>query len=123
MTRGQGRRLVPSYLATGGSGTPIRNTLQPLTALIATGLPAASHHTPAQQRFLELVGKGSLTVTEIAGYLRLPLGVCKMLASQLVDEGHLRAKAPLPDVALTPDAKRPKRALLERVLHGLEGLD
>jgi hypothetical protein len=114
MTPGQARRIVPSYLATGGSGTPTRNTFQPLTALTATGLPSASHHTPAQLRLLELVRKGSLTVMESAAYLRLPMGVCKMLASQLVDEGLL--------TALTPDANRPNRALLERVLHGLSAL-
>ncbi|MEV7465357.1 DUF742 domain-containing protein [Streptomyces sp. NPDC002519] len=114
MTRGQVRRIVPSYLATGGSGTPTRNTLQSLTALTATGLPSASHHTPAQQRFLDLVGKGSLTIMESAAYLRLPSGVCKMLASQLIDEGHLRASA--------PQVNRPDRSVLERVLHGLEAL-
>ncbi|MGW7823898.1 DUF742 domain-containing protein [Streptomyces puniciscabiei] len=114
MTRSQVRRIVPSYLATGGSGTPTRNTLEPLTALTATGLPLASHHTPAQQRFLDLVGDGSLTVMESAAYLRLPTVVCKMLASQLVEEGHLTASAPQVD--------RPNRALLERVLHGLSAL-
>jgi hypothetical protein len=114
MTRGQGRRLVPSYLATGGGGTTTRNTLQPLTALTATGLPSASHHNPAQQRFLNLVGSGSLTVMESAAYLSLPIGVCKLLASQLVDEGHVRAHA--------PNTNRPDRALLERVLDGLAAL-
>jgi hypothetical protein len=114
MTQGQARRIVPSYLATGGSDNPTRNTFQPLTALSTTGVPSASHHTPAQLRLLDLVEEGSLTVMESAAYLRLPMGVCKMLASQLVDEGHLNA--------VTPDAVRHDRALLERVFHGLNAL-
>jgi hypothetical protein len=125
MSRGQVRRLVPSYLAPGGSGTPTRNSLQSLTALIATGLPSAPHHTPAEQRLLTLVGKGPLTVAESAGYLRLPIGVCKMLASRLVDDGYLMARAPLtgiPDGVRTPRAERPDKSLLERVLDGLLAL-
>ncbi|MCZ0984090.1 MULTISPECIES: DUF742 domain-containing protein [Streptomyces] len=122
MSRGQGRRLVPSYLAPGGSSAPTRNSLQSLTALIATSLPAKPHHTPAQQRLLDLTAKGPLTVAESAGYLRLPMGVCMMLASQLVDDGNLMARAPLsgvPDGIRTPGAGRPDKSLLERVRDGL----
>lgn len=125
MKRGQGRRLVPSYLAPGGSSAPTRNSLQALTVLIATGLPASPHHTPAQQRMLDLTANGPLTVAESAGYLRLPMGVCKMLASQLVDDGHLMARAPvtgLPDGVRTPGAEPPPKSLLERVRDGLLAL-
>ncbi|WP_307848191.1 DUF742 domain-containing protein [Streptomyces sp. RK31] len=90
--------------------------------LIATGLPAKPHHTPAQQRLLDLTARGSLTVAESAGYLRLPMGVCKMVASQLVDDGYLMARTPLsgiPDDLRTPGAGRPPKSLLERVRDGL----
>lgn len=123
MSPGPARRLVPSYLATGGIYAPELSTLEDLTALIATSLCALPHRTPAHQRLLDLVSDGSLTVIEIAGYLRLPVGVVKMLAAQLVSDGHLRALAPLPD-ALAPTARagRPSRALLEEVMHGLLAL-
>ncbi|MFJ6686754.1 DUF742 domain-containing protein [Streptomyces werraensis] len=123
MSPGPVRRLVPSYLATGGVSTPEYNTLEDLTALTATGRSALPHHTPAHQRLLDLVSDGGLTVMEIAGYLRLPVGVVKMLAAQLVSDGHLRAVAPLPDaLAPTTSAGRPSRALLEEVMHGLLAL-
>lgn len=117
------RRLVPSYLATGGVSTPEDSTLQELTALSATGGSVLPHHTPAHQRLLDLVSDGGLTVMEIAGYLRLPVGVVKMLAAQLLSDGLLRAAAPLP-AALAPrtHAARPSRALLEEVMHGLLAL-
>ena len=108
--------------AKSNSSAPTRNSLQSLTALIATGLPAKPHHTPAQQRLLNLTAKGPLTVAETAGYLRLPMGVCKMLASQLVDDGCLMARAPLtglPGGIRTPGAGRPTKSLLERVRDGL----
>ncbi|AZM64056.1 MULTISPECIES: DUF742 domain-containing protein [unclassified Streptomyces] len=123
MSPGPARRLVPSYLATGGVNAPEHSALEELTALTGTGRSALPHHTPAHQRLLDLVSDGGLTVMEIAGYLRLPVGVVKMLAAQLVSDGHLRAAAPLPD-ALAPrtNAGRPSRALLEEVMHGLLAL-
>lgn len=123
MSPGPARRLVPSYLATGGVGAPEHSRFEELTALQATGRSALPHHTPAHQRLLDLVSDGGLTVMEIAGYLRLPVGVVKMLAAQLVSDGHLRAAAPLPD-ALAPaiNAGRPDKALLEEVMHGLLAL-
>lgn len=126
MTRGQvrrRRRMVPGYLATGGSGTPTRNTLQPLTALIASGLPPAPHHTATHQRVLDLLQGGALTVSETAGYLGLSIGVCKVLAADLVDDGQLRAQVPIPE-ALAPDAAAvpPDKRLLERVASGLRAL-
>lgn len=126
MSRGPARRLVPSYLATGGVNTPDQSTLDELTALTSTGSPAQPHHTPAHQRLLDLVKEGKLSVMEIAGYLRLPVGVVKMLAAQLVSDGLLRAVAPLPDALAptTPTARaaRPSKALLEEVMHGLLAL-
>ncbi|MFE7444040.1 DUF742 domain-containing protein [Streptomyces chartreusis] len=123
MTQGPARRLVPSYLATGGVHTPEHKTLEELTALTATGRPALPHHTPAHQRLLDLLSDGGLTVMEIAGYLRLPVGVVKMLAAQLMSDGHLRTAAPLPHgLAPTTNAGRPSRALLEEVMHGLLAL-
>jgi hypothetical protein len=123
MSPGPARRLVPSYLATGGVSAPEHSTLEDLTALTATGRAALPYHTPAHQRLLDLVRDGSLTVMEITGYLRLPIGVVKMLAAQLVSDGHLLTTAALPDaLAPTANAGRPSRALLEEVMHGLLAL-
>jgi hypothetical protein len=126
MSRHPDRRLVPSYLATGLGGAAQQSEFDELTALISTGLSAQPHHTPAHQRLLDLVREGRLTVMEIAGYLRLPIGVVKLLAAQLVSDGCLRAVAPLPGglapAAPTAHATRPDKALLEEVMHGLLAL-
>ncbi|WP_377267808.1 DUF742 domain-containing protein [Peterkaempfera sp. SMS 1(5)a] len=124
MTRGPvRRRMIPSYLATRGTGTPTRNTLQLLTAVVATGLPPAPHHTPGHQRIISLLAGGTLTVGETAGYLRLQVGVCKVLVAQLLDGGYLQVRVPTPE-ALVPDAHadRPSKELLEGVLSGLRAL-
>lgn len=119
----QGRRMIPSYLATRGIGTPTRNTLHSLMAVVATGLPPAPHHTPVHQRIISLLTGGALTVSETAAYLRLQTSVCKVLISQLLDGGHLQVRVPAP-TALLPDAgaDRPSKELLEEVLSGLRAL-
>ncbi|MFD5110544.1 DUF742 domain-containing protein [Streptomyces cinereoruber] len=125
MNRSQERRLVPSYLAPVGGSVSIRNSLQALTALVPTRLCAETHHNPAEQRLLALLSKGPLTVAESAAYLDLPIGVCKMLASRLVDGGYLQTRAPLaglPEGIRTPGACAPAKSLLERVRNGLRAL-
>lgn len=115
--------MIPSYMATAGSGTPTRNSLQPLTALQATGLPPDSDHKPPHVRMIDLLSGGALTVSEIAAYLKLPTSVCTVVASQLLDRGHLRTHVALPEpLAPDPHATGPTKQLLEEVLHGLRGL-
>lgn len=122
MTRSRvGRRMVPSYLATGGCGIPTRNTLQGLTALVATGVPPGPHHSPGHQRIVSILNKGSLTVAETAAYLDLPVGACKVLAAQLIDDGQLRAHGPATASPGTRSAPATKE-LLERVISGLRDL-
>ncbi len=115
--------MVPSYLAAQGGVTPTVFSLQPLTALRATGLPPGPAHTPGQQRLLDLLSGGALSVSETAAYLDLPVSMCRLLAAQLIDDGCLRAEVPLPD-ALAPDetAPRPSAGLLKEVLNGLLSL-
>lgn len=123
MTGPARRRMIPSYLANLGNSLSAGSSLQALTALSSTGRPAAPHHSPGHQRVLTLLSGGSLTVIETAAYLRLPVGVCKFLAAQLVEDGHLRAQVPLPDeLAPDPNNAQPSKSLLEEVLSGLRAL-
>lgn len=118
MTGGQvRRRMVPSYLATGGCGIPTRNTLQGLTALCATGVPLGPDHQPGHQSILTLLGQNSLTVAETAAYLDIPVGVCKVLASELIDDGQLRS-----DGSSKERGGQASKELLERVISGLHAL-
>ncbi|MEU3552724.1 DUF742 domain-containing protein [Streptomyces fragilis] len=56
------------------------------------------------------------TVAEIAALLRMPLGVVRVLLSDLADQGKIRV------YGTGHPTGRPDRALLERVLHGLRRL-
>lgn len=117
MTAGRGgRRLVPSYLATEGRARPSRNTLDPLTLInaAATGIPEALD--PPQRRLLELLAGGALSLSEAAAYLGLPVSVTKVVVSDLVDAGHLIARAPV------PAAQKHDRQILERLLSGLRAI-
>ena len=107
------RRLVPAYLATDGSAQPSRNTLDRLTVLTATGEHVPEGLEPPAYRIAALLSGGALTLAEVAGYLRLPVSVVKVLVSDLVDHGHLTVHAS----ALR--SGRRDRQLLERVLSGL----
>ncbi|MER6312610.1 DUF742 domain-containing protein [Streptomyces sp. NPDC001581] len=56
------------------------------------------------------------TIAEIAALLKLPLGVVRVLVSDLADQGRIRV------YGTGHGAGRPERALLERVLSGLRRL-
>ncbi len=56
------------------------------------------------------------TVAEIAALLKLPLGVVRVLLSDLADQGKIRV------YGTGHGATQPDRALLERVLSGLRRL-
>ena len=55
------------------------------------------------------------SVAEISALLRMPLGVVRVLISDLADQGRIRVYG-------TGHGRRPDRALLERVLSGLRRL-
>ncbi|MCM2413312.1 DUF742 domain-containing protein [Streptomyces sp. RKAG290] len=111
-----GRRLVPAYLATTGCAQPTRNTLDRLTVLSAAGSRVPEGLVPAQRRLAVLIHGGALPLAEAAAYLHLPVSVLRVLVADLVDAGHLVARAPI------PEAQRPEPQLLERVLSGLRSI-
>ncbi|MET7637386.1 DUF742 domain-containing protein [Streptomyces sp. NPDC005438] len=110
------RRLVPAYLATSGRARPSRNTLDRLTVLHGATRPTPGGIRPEARRLVELIQPGALSLAEAAAHLRLPVSVVKVLVADLVDNGHLQARAPI------PDARLPERQILEKVLDGLRTL-
>lgn len=83
-------------------------------ASAAEGPP--SNLRPEERRLLDLLRPGALSLAEAAAHLRLPVSVLKVLVADLVDSGHLRTRAPI------PDAELPDRQILEKVLDGLRTL-
>ncbi|MEU3985012.1 DUF742 domain-containing protein [Streptomyces sp. NPDC026672] len=72
---------------------------------------------PEMQAIVELCRR-MRTVAEIAALLKMPLGVVRVLLSDLADQGKIRVYGTGTDHGVG----RPDRALLERVLSGLRRL-
>ncbi|MBU7596450.1 DUF742 domain-containing protein [Streptomyces sp. P38-E01] len=71
---------------------------------------------PEMRAIIELC-RQMRTVAEIAALLRMPLGVVRVLLSDLADQGRIRVYGTGREATGRPD-----RALLERVLDGLRRL-
>ncbi len=107
---------VRSYVMTDGRAHPSRNTIRPETLLVADPdkpVPLSASHR--QRALLDICG-GVLSLAEAAAYLRLPVSLVVVLASDLVDSEHLsiRCGAPRHDL--------PERHVIEKVLNGLREL-
>ncbi|TDB96593.1 DUF742 domain-containing protein [Actinomadura sp. 7K534] len=130
MTRRRNERaLVRPHVVTGGRAHPTRNVFDLVTLVIFNGdLPRRSGGTtpqaprqplstaglsPEKLRIIELCRGGALSVVEIAGHLGLPVGVTKVLLSDLVDDGHLTTRAG------SADGRQSRVRLLQEVLDGL----
>ncbi|GAA0955873.1 DUF742 domain-containing protein [Actinocorallia libanotica] len=110
---GRRRRPVPTYVVTGGRTLPTRNALSVHTLLIAVPERPLPPEAGGEQRALVSMCAGLLSVAEAAAHLELPVSVVTVLASDLVDSGHLHTRA---------HTAAPSRGLLEEVLHGLQQL-
>ncbi|HET9169875.1 MAG TPA: DUF742 domain-containing protein [Actinospica sp.] len=105
--------LVRAYVMTGGVSRPSR-AMDLVTLLIAQDVPPRGLG-PEQRRVLGLCSRrGALSVAEIAAHLDLPPSVVAILASGLMDSGHLAAPTPVHEI---PDVE-----LLREVLRGLRQL-
>lgn len=76
---------------------------------------AASRVMPEMRAIVELCGR-MRTVAEISALLQIPLGVVRVLLSDLADQGKVRVYGTGHGIG------HPDRALLERVLGGLRRL-
>lgn len=108
---------VRPYVLTQGRARPSRNTIGIDTLLVVTEpgkpLPVSASR---QERALLSMCRRLLSLAEAAAHLELPLSVATILASDLVDSGHLTARSRIPEVA------RPSQDMLKEVLDGLRRL-
>lgn len=107
-------RALRPYVITGGRARPTRNTIGVDTLLVvaepAKALPVTA--TREQRALLRMCGR-LLSLVEAAAHLGLPVSVLAVVASDLVDSGHLTARSTAPEA--DPD-------LLQEVLNGLRRL-
>jgi hypothetical protein len=104
-------RLVRPYQVSNGRTRPT-TAFDLLTQVRATGAGPFGHLGPEHAQALDLC-RGPVPVAEVAGRLRLPAAVTKVLLSDLVDCGALTTRPP--DFHHNPM----DRFLLEAVLDGL----
>ncbi|TYB46801.1 DUF742 domain-containing protein [Actinomadura chibensis] len=117
MTRRRNERaLVRPHVVTGGRAHPSRNVFDLVTLVIASGGPGPplTGLSPEKVRIVELCRGGALSVVEISGHLGLPVGLTKVLLSDLVDSGHVSTRAGAPAAAQPSQV-----SLLQEVLDGL----
>ncbi|MBB3663450.1 hypothetical protein FB384_002354 [Prauserella sediminis] len=114
------RSLVRPYARTGGRVAPATD-LQ-LESLVSAGDVAGAIASGAVastvQRFIcDLCAEEVKSIAEIAAYARLPLGVVKVIVSDLADAGAVSIQRP---GMVTGD--RSSQAFMERILEGLKAL-
>lgn len=109
---GDAGRLVRPYAVANGRTTASRQ-LDLLSMVVATGDGGNGGLEPDHLQILSLCLKPA-SVAEIAARLRLPAAVTKVLLSDLVDCGAVRATSPRAAADTT------NRLLLERLLDGLQ---
>ncbi|MFI6346025.1 DUF742 domain-containing protein [Streptomyces sp. NPDC050560] len=107
--------FIRSYVITGGRELPPGDELTLVTLVtLAKDRELPVRASPEVSAIWELCGGGYLSVAEVAAHLELPVGVARLLLTDLIEQGHLlRRSAP-------PAAKAVDRRILEEVLHGLQ---
>ncbi|MFI6155240.1 DUF742 domain-containing protein [Kitasatospora sp. NPDC051170] len=109
--------LVRSYVITKGRGLPDDEQLSLISLVTVSDAQQqrpSRRLTPEEQGLLQLCEAGYLTVAELAGHTRLPLGVVRILLSGLTEGGFVIVRPPVERASLV-DAR-----ILEEVLNGLQ---
>jgi hypothetical protein len=110
-----GGRVVPVYALTGGRTRSTTGADMPVETLV-TVTPAGSRATELHLEYRATVDLAArpISVVEIGAALRVPVGVARVLVSDLVDAGYLAVHLP-PGTA----GEGPAPEILERLLEGL----
>lgn len=107
--------LVRPYLLTSGRAQPghsIEIEAQVLTVAVADG---SSTTLNFESRDIVALCRRPMSIAEVAARLRLHIGVTRVLVADLAAVGHV--------VVQRPDAlQHTNRAMLERVIRGLEAI-
>jgi hypothetical protein len=109
-------RVVPVYALTQGRTHSAGYEL-PLETLVTSTAFGARFEATLRMEMQAIVAMsgGPISVVEIGDRLNVPIGVARVLVSDLIDAGYLTVSRPVP-----VDANgRPSREVLERLLEGL----
>jgi hypothetical protein len=107
--------LVRPYVITKGRALPDEQQFSLITLVTAAAEQGqrASRLSPEEQQLLDVCSAGYLSVAEIAGHMRLPLGVVRIVLASLTESGYLINRPPVARARLAD------KELLQEVLNGL----
>jgi hypothetical protein len=109
--------LVRLYAVARGRARPSGQVFGLLALVTAESAPYDDPTlSPEQVRVLALCQYGPQSVAEIAACCDLPLGVARVLLSDLLEIGHIRVRQPLPPASLFDEH------ILQEVIDGLRAL-
>ena len=109
---------VRPYALTGGRTRATKPDLA-LEALVqALAPPDTLRLTPERWRILELTAHQFLSVMELAAHVELPVGIVRVIVSDLADSGSVRIHG----LSSTSTAPATSLSVLESVLNGISSL-
>ncbi|MDP9863756.1 MULTISPECIES: DUF742 domain-containing protein [Streptosporangium] len=109
--------VVRPYALTGGRTRSSSTAFDLLSMVVATGsaVSASSHLGSEHRRLLGLMRR-TRPIVEVASDVGLPIGVIRVLLGDLLDQGLILVRSPL------PAATAPAESLLREVISGLRAL-
>lgn len=113
---GKEPRFVRPYALTGGRTRSKRANLKLETLIVsnANGAAVAAELPPERRDVIRLCSE-AVSVAELSALLNVPIGVARVLASDMHADGYLDAHEPMPEGSDVT-------SILERVLDGLRVL-
>ena len=116
-------RTVRPYAVTGGRVRAANSDL-PLEALVEV-LPGAANAQgmpPEKRAIVQHAAHTFVSVAELSALLRLPLGVVRILVTDLAESGHIRVHTSTPVSVHTGQSPALSLSVLESVLNGISAL-
>jgi hypothetical protein len=111
---GRANRVVRPYAITGGRLRLDQDEIEVEALVTTTSMGANARQLSFERRSIAMLCRDVLSIAEIAARLRLPLGVVRLLVSDMADQHLVEVHRPA-----RFDDRPPDLSLLERVLYGL----
>lgn len=116
-------RTVRPYAVTGGRVRSANADL-PLEALVEVlpGANSAMGLTPEKKAILEHAASNYISIAELSALIHLPLGVVKILVSDMSESQYIRVHSSSPMDVNTGQSPALSLSVLESVLNGISAL-